>query len=67
MYRIIIGPTTGLFSRRLQKELVIYDGLNEYYTKESSKLFEGFAERAAINSHNGIRNYHFTTWTMIYT
>ncbi|MEK7621060.1 MAG: FkbM family methyltransferase [Patescibacteria group bacterium] len=45
-------------------ELVIYDGLNEYYiAKESSKLFEGFAERAAINSHNGIRNHHFTTWS----
>lgn len=44
-------------------EKVIFDGLNEYYiAKESADIFKGYAERAAINAHNAIRNHAASMW-----
>lgn len=42
---------------------VVADGLNEYYlANESLSLFDGFAERAALFVHNGVRNHHIQMW-----
>ncbi len=43
---------------------IINDGLNEYYvSNEEVSLFDNFAEKAAINSHNAIRSHHAQLWT----
>jgi FkbM family methyltransferase len=50
-----------LVGQRYQK--VIFDGLNEYYiANEQIKIFDNFADRAAINAHNALRNHHFIAW-----
>lgn len=42
---------------------VIFDGLNEYYiASESIKIFDGFAERAALLAHNAVRSHHVKAW-----
>ncbi len=57
---------TNDWSQFLQDEnymRVIFDGLNEYYiAEESLDIFNGFAERVAINSHNAIRNHSIAMW-----
>lgn len=57
------------WSRQLKNEgyvSIINDGLNEYYVEKKSvdKMLSNFGEKAALLSHNSVRNHHVKAWMM---
>lgn len=54
----------SVFIQKKGYKRVIFDGLNEYYVAdESLELFDGFAERAALLSHNALLVHQYNQWT----